>query len=218
MLVLSPGCRGIRLCKKSSALRTNGRDRVDGGHRRHALRVLLLARPEAIERGELFPLLSAPLGRLAQVRSIAREADGGQDAGGGRSGGGGERAGGAQVAEGCTTSLLDDSPARCRSAGSTGAARGQTPRTRLSMGVYAHIRGGAPPCPATPNFLVVHPWQSGPLRCRRRRRYSCHNRGCQATVFWYSILQSSETRSRYNLLTRSSLCPSNPCWSVTSSG
>ena len=32
------------------------------------------------------------------------------------------------------------------------------------------------------------------------------------------ILQSSETRSRYNLLTRSSLCPSNPCWLVASSG
>ena len=28
----------------------------------------------------------------------------------------------------------------------------------------------------------------------------------------------AETRSRYNLLTRSSLCPSNPCWLVTSSG
>ena len=37
-------------------------------------------------------------------------------------------------------------------------------------------------------------------------------------VLWCSILQSSETRSRYNLLTRSNLCPSNSCWSVASSG
>ncbi len=37
-------------------------------------------------------------------------------------------------------------------------------------------------------------------------------------LYLVAILQSSETRSRYNLLTRSSLHPSNPCWLVTSSG
>ena len=42
------------------------RDRVDGGHRRHAFGVLLLARPQAVERGELLALPPAPLGRLAR--------------------------------------------------------------------------------------------------------------------------------------------------------
>ena len=54
------------------------RGRVDGGHRRHALRVLLLSRLEAMEPGERLPVPPAPLcrlpRRLAQVLAMQHHA------------------------------------------------------------------------------------------------------------------------------------------------
>ena len=56
LAVLSAGWKGIKLWRKSLCAAHERRDRVDGGHRRHALRVLLLARLEAFERGQRPPL------------------------------------------------------------------------------------------------------------------------------------------------------------------